>query len=121
MGDPGARSRPAGDIERVRRTGEAARPLGYLESLVAPDGSVRYSRTGAQTPVWVTAQAMTALAEKPLPIAPVSAVRAGPARSPGREVSPPEPRPADRAITGLQAGTSALRALLMRVLSFLER
>jgi hypothetical protein len=39
--------------------------------LLAPDGSVRYSRTGAQTPVWVTAQVLTALARKPLPIAPV--------------------------------------------------
>jgi hypothetical protein len=36
-----------------------------------PNGSIRYSRTGAQTPVWVTAQALTALAGKPLPIAPV--------------------------------------------------
>jgi energy-coupling factor transport system substrate-specific component len=46
-------------------------PLGYLHSLIAPDGSVRYSRTGAQTPVWVTAQALTAFAQRPLPIAPV--------------------------------------------------
>jgi energy-coupling factor transport system substrate-specific component len=46
-------------------------PLGYLATLLAPDGSVRYSRTGSQTPVWVTAQALTALAGKPLPIAPV--------------------------------------------------
>ncbi|HEY2768109.1 MAG TPA: prenyltransferase/squalene oxidase repeat-containing protein [Solirubrobacteraceae bacterium] len=40
-------------------------PLGYLQSLVAPNGSVRYSRTSAQTPVWVTAQALDALALKP--------------------------------------------------------
>jgi energy-coupling factor transport system substrate-specific component len=46
-------------------------PLAYLATLLAPDGSVRYSRTGSQTPVWVTAQALTALAGKPLPIAPV--------------------------------------------------
>ena len=46
-------------------------PVGYLRSLIAPDGSVRYSRVGAQTPVWVTAQALTALALRPLPIAPV--------------------------------------------------
>jgi energy-coupling factor transport system substrate-specific component len=46
-------------------------PLGYLESLVAPNGSVRYSRTGSQTPVWVTAQVLTALAGKTFPIAPV--------------------------------------------------
>jgi hypothetical protein len=48
-------------------------PVGYLESLLAPNGSVRYSRTGAQTPVWVTAQALTALAGKIFPIAPVQA------------------------------------------------
>lgn len=53
----------------VTRAGSRS-PLGYLQSLLAPDGSVRYSRTGAQTPVWVTAQALTALAAKPLPIAP---------------------------------------------------
>jgi energy-coupling factor transport system substrate-specific component len=46
-------------------------PVGYLLTLVAADGSVRYSRIGAQTPVWVTAQALTALARKPFPIAPV--------------------------------------------------
>jgi energy-coupling factor transport system substrate-specific component len=56
------------DVSAVTREGSRP-PLGYLESLVAPDGSVRYSRTGAQSPVWVTAQALTALAEKPLPIA----------------------------------------------------
>jgi energy-coupling factor transport system substrate-specific component len=54
----------------VTREGSRS-PLGYLHSLLAPDGSVRYSRTGAQTPVWVTAQALTALAGKPFPIAPV--------------------------------------------------
>jgi Squalene-hopene cyclase C-terminal domain/Prenyltransferase and squalene oxidase repeat len=47
-------------------------PLGYLESLVAPNGSVRYSRTSAQTPVWVTAQVLAALALKPFPVAPAS-------------------------------------------------
>ena len=30
---------------------------------------MRYSRTGAQTPVWVTAQALIALAGKTFPIA----------------------------------------------------
>ena len=50
----------------------AARRLATCESLVAPDGSVRYSRTSAQTPVWVTAQALTALAGKPFPVAPAS-------------------------------------------------
>jgi energy-coupling factor transport system substrate-specific component len=58
------------DPRTVTRQGSRS-PLGYLATLLAPDGSVRYSRTGSQTPVWVTAQALTALAGKPLPIAPV--------------------------------------------------
>ncbi len=53
----------------VRRRGSRS-PLGYLESLIAPDGSVRYSRTGAQTPVWVTAQALIALAGRTFPVGP---------------------------------------------------
>jgi energy-coupling factor transport system substrate-specific component len=55
------------DVEAVRHRGSRS-PLGYLESLVAPNGSVRYSRTSAQSPVWVTAQALTALARAPFPI-----------------------------------------------------
>jgi energy-coupling factor transport system substrate-specific component len=62
------------DVEAFRRRGshgsQSRSPLGYLRGLVAPDGSVRYSATGQQTPVWVTAQALTALAGKSLPIAP---------------------------------------------------
>jgi prenyltransferase beta subunit len=54
------------------KRGGSRSPLGYIESLVAPNGSVRYSRTSTQTPVWVTAQALTALAGKPFPIAPVT-------------------------------------------------
>jgi hypothetical protein len=61
--------------------------LGYLSALTAPDGHVRYSRGTDQTPVWVTAQALMALAGKPLPVAPVSRggksagrARRGPAR-----------------------------------------
>ena len=54
---------PAG----VRRRGSRS-PIGYLESLLAPGGSVRYSRTSAQTPVWVTAQVLVALAGKTFPV-----------------------------------------------------
>jgi energy-coupling factor transport system substrate-specific component len=57
------------DPRTVTRRGSRS-PLGFLATLLAPDGSVRYSRTGAQTPVWVTAQALTALVGKSLPIAP---------------------------------------------------
>ncbi|MGC2373030.1 MAG: prenyltransferase/squalene oxidase repeat-containing protein, partial [Solirubrobacteraceae bacterium] len=58
-------------VGAIKRQGSRS-PLEYLESLIAPDGSVRYSRTSAQTPVWVTAQALTALAGKSFPIAPVA-------------------------------------------------
>lgn len=51
----------------VRRRGSRS-PIGFLESLRAPDGSIRYSRTGAQTPVWVTAEALIALAGRTFPI-----------------------------------------------------
>jgi len=55
------------NVEAIKREGSRS-PLGYLQSLVEPNGSVRYSRTSAQTPVWVTAQAMLALARRPFPI-----------------------------------------------------
>jgi energy-coupling factor transport system substrate-specific component len=57
------------DVNAFKHGGSRS-SLGYLQSLAAPDGSVRYSRTSAQTPVWVTAEALTALAGKPFPIAP---------------------------------------------------
>lgn len=59
----------------VKRKGSRS-PVAYLESLIAPDGSVRYSRTGSQTPVWVTAQALTALARRSFPVDPVRAHKA---------------------------------------------
>jgi prenyltransferase beta subunit len=55
------------DPDRVRRSGSRS-PLAYLRSLTAGDGSVRYSRTSVQTPVWVTAQALTALHRRAFPI-----------------------------------------------------
>jgi prenyltransferase beta subunit len=55
------------NVSVVRRRGGRS-PLEYLQSLIASDGSVRYSRTSAQTPVWVTAQALTALAGRPFPV-----------------------------------------------------
>jgi Prenyltransferase and squalene oxidase repeat len=60
-----AAGRDPGSVHRR----DSRSPLGYLESLEAPGGSVRYSRTGAQTPVWVTAQALIALARKTFPVA----------------------------------------------------
>jgi Prenyltransferase and squalene oxidase repeat len=55
------------DPGSVRRRGSRS-PVGYLESLLSPGGSIRYSRTGAQTPVWVTAQALIALAGRTFPV-----------------------------------------------------
>lgn len=53
----------------VRRRGSRS-PIGYLQTLIAPGGSIRYSRTSAQTPVWVTSQALAALAGRVLPVGP---------------------------------------------------
>jgi hypothetical protein len=58
-----------GRVPIIRRHGSRS-PIGYLESLLAPGGSIRYSRTSAQTPVWVTAQALVALAGKTFPVGP---------------------------------------------------
>src|SRR5207245_1514875 len=49
----------------------AGRALAYLRSLTTGSGLVRYSRGSAQTPVWVTAQALTAFARRPFPVAAV--------------------------------------------------
>jgi energy-coupling factor transport system substrate-specific component len=56
--------------DRVRRGGSRS-PVAYLRTLVTGSGAVRYSRTSSQTPVWVTAQALLALARKPFPLRPV--------------------------------------------------
>jgi energy-coupling factor transport system substrate-specific component len=42
--------------------------LAYLRSLRRPDGSFRYSRRYATTPVWVTAQVLPALHRRPFPL-----------------------------------------------------
>ena len=49
----------------------ASRARAYLVRLQRRDGSVAYSSTSSQTPVWVTAQALMALEGKPLPLAAV--------------------------------------------------
>jgi hypothetical protein len=51
--------------------GTISRARAYLLRLQRADGSIAYSSTGAQTPVWVTAQALMALEGKPLPLAAV--------------------------------------------------
>jgi energy-coupling factor transport system substrate-specific component len=54
-------------LSDVRRSGSPT-PLAYLRSLVGSGGEVRYSRTSTQTPVWVTAYAVLALARRSLPV-----------------------------------------------------
>ncbi|HUH80304.1 MAG TPA: prenyltransferase/squalene oxidase repeat-containing protein [Solirubrobacteraceae bacterium] len=121
------------DVERVRRGGSVS-PLGYLDGLMSSDGLVRYSRTSSQTPVWVTAQALSALAGKPLPVAPPPAparsvarraqAHAGSAR-PSRPRRPPARRTArgSGSAEGARASTAArtLGALAALMLSPLER
>ena len=58
------------DPAKVKRN-SSRDPMSYLRSLTAADGSVRYSRSSRQTPVWVTGQAVAALSRKALPLKPV--------------------------------------------------
>ncbi len=88
------------DPAKVRRSRD---PLAYLRSLTSPSGEVRYSRTSRQTPVWVTAQAVMALARKPLPLKPVARAKraqAAPAAPAATATAAPEraaaPAPAKR-------------------------
>jgi energy-coupling factor transport system substrate-specific component len=117
------------NVGGVTREGSRS-PLGYLESLIGPDGSVRYSRTGSQTPVWVTAQALTALVGKPFPIAPVrpaasraraaaAATRAAPANVRRRSASSATARsaPAGPAARLLNVLAHAMGTLIGAVLS----
>ena len=79
-----------------------ASPLRYLVRLQRRDGHIAYSRRSDQTPVWVTAQALTALRRKAFPIGTVPrergregtarAARAGRARSSGSGGSSPGTR-----------------------------
>jgi Prenyltransferase and squalene oxidase repeat len=48
--------------------GALSRARSYLVRLQRGDGSVAYSSSSTQTPVWVTAQALMALEGKPLPL-----------------------------------------------------
>lgn len=55
-------------------------PIDYVESLVASNGSIEYAKGVVQAPVWVTGEALAALARRPLPIgAPKAPAKGGPA------------------------------------------
>jgi energy-coupling factor transport system substrate-specific component len=72
----------AGVSPATLHRGGAVSPLAYLDSLVAANGAVRYSRGVTQTPVWVTGEALMAMEGKPLPIAAPAPGRAGPSPAP---------------------------------------
>jgi Prenyltransferase and squalene oxidase repeat len=73
--------------------GPVRRARAYLRSLIAPDGHVRYSHAADQTPVWVTAEALMALAGRPLPLAAL-APRPPAAHHPQTRARPRPVRPA---------------------------
>lgn len=113
------------DPNAVRRHGRS--PLDYLRSLAASDGSIRYSSESAQTPVWVTGEALAALAGKALPVAPAAAVtpptpahraaeRAAPEHkrpSHTRGVRPARPAPASARVDALARGAGVLIAIVL--------
>lgn len=72
------------DPTSVRKGGNSA--LDYLTARQETDGHFRYSSASDQTPVWVTGQALPAVARKAFPIAPV-------ARQPQPEAVEPAPAP----------------------------
>lgn len=93
----------AGRNPNAQRRGGARSPLAYLRSLTAGSGAVRYSRTSTQTPVWVTAQALTGLAARPFPIRPPARPRAvappaavAPTATTPSAAAPREPAPKPR-------------------------
>jgi energy-coupling factor transport system substrate-specific component len=71
-----------------------SRALAYLTRVQRRDGSIAYSSSSSQTPVWVTAQALAALRRDPLPIAAVPRARRKP-RHPAQEADAAA-APADR-------------------------
>ena len=73
--------------------GTLSRSLAYLRGLQHSNGSVAYSSSSTQTPVWVTAQALMAFERTPLPIAAVPRVKRKPPASGGEsdEVAPAAP------------------------------
>ena len=92
------------DPASVRRGGSRS-PLAYLRSLMGRDGAIRYSRTSSQTPVWVTAQALVALAGRTFPLAPVK--RAAVAAAPPAATPAPAAAAPDRPAAQPEAVTTA--------------
>jgi energy-coupling factor transport system substrate-specific component len=79
----------------VRAAGPSVkRALGYLARRQRRDGSIAYSATSSQTPVWVTAQALAALRREALPIAAVPRAPRTPRRPARKAVAAGSERPA---------------------------
>jgi hypothetical protein len=104
---------------RIRRGGSRD-PMSYLRSLTAASGEVRYSRSSRQTPVWVTSQAVAALARRTLPLKPVPRARpataasaASPSATATATATPAAGRRSDQSLPEIGArspGRSALAA-----------
>ncbi len=96
-------------------TGPRGNPLRYLIRLQRRDGHIAYSRASDQTPVWVTAQALTALRRRPFPLAAVprrqarrataAGSGAGPVRRERRRSVKAKAKEARRAPTGRAAAS----------------
>ncbi len=69
--------------------------LAYLAARQTSDGHYRYSESSDQTPVWVTSQALVAVAGKSLPI-----------EAPPRQLTPTTVSPAESALPPTPGGTS---------------
>jgi len=69
-GAPDSNDTTAWVIQATIASGHKPAPaaLRFLAGLRRPDGSYRYSRLYATTPVWVTSQVVPALARKPFPL-----------------------------------------------------
>ncbi len=70
-----------------------SRALAYLRGLQRRDGSVAYSSTSRQTPVWVTAQALLALERAPLPVATAPRAKRPRAAAADPQAAPAAPAP----------------------------
>lgn len=90
----------------IRRSGRS--PLDYLRGLVAEDGSVRYSATSSQTPVWVTGETLAALAGKPLPVSAPAPTDGGETKS---GAAPTAPAGNVASARGLGAGRAKARGV----------
>jgi prenyltransferase/squalene oxidase-like repeat protein len=104
-----------GDPGSFRRGGAGAPD--YLAARQAADGHYRYSKSSDQTPVWVTGQALMAVAEKPLPISPPprkpkpaksNAATGGLTPTNGNSNTPSSPLPESPTSTGQATSPSAV-------------